>query len=98
MIIVLAEVLIREGGLEQALDLSLAHVRRSRTEPGCLSHTVSRDADDPQRLVFVERWADEAALRQHFRVPASREFVDALALLCSARPHIEIHAATPVPL
>ena len=34
------------------------HVRRSRTEPGCLFHAVHRDVEEPLRLVFVERWVD----------------------------------------
>lgn len=98
MIVVLGKVQIRQGQIDAALALSLAHVRRSRAEPGCLSHAVHQDAEDPQCLVFVEQWADEAALRQHFKVPASREFVDALALLCAARPRIDIYDARTVPL
>jgi quinol monooxygenase YgiN len=33
---------------------------------------------NPLRLVFVEQWADRAALSAHFAVPASRDFVRAL--------------------
>lgn len=72
---------------------SLEHVRRSRTEPGCLSHAVHHDAENPRRLVFLERWADLEALRAHFAVPASGEFVNAASTLTAESPTIEIYAA-----
>ena len=52
----------------------LEHCRRSRSEPGCIAHNVHVDCEDPCRLVFLEFWNDEAALRAHFQVPASRAF------------------------
>ena len=42
------------------------------------SHDVHVDEENPLRLFFYERWRDEAALRAHFAVPASRAFVKAL--------------------
>jgi quinol monooxygenase YgiN len=83
--------------LAQALALSLEHVRRSRLEPGCLEHGVSQDADDPCRLVFVEKWESMQALQRHFAVPASRAFVKALAGLLKERPSMDLYEATAVP-
>jgi hypothetical protein len=51
--------------------LSLEHVHRSRKEPGCISHAVHVDCENSLRLVFIEQWADRAALSIHFAVPAS---------------------------
>jgi hypothetical protein len=51
----------------------------------------------PDRLVFVERWADAAALQAHFRVPASRRFVEALTALAVAPPSMQLYGATPLP-
>lgn len=96
MIIVLGSVTVQPGRLDEALALSRQHVARSRTEPGCESHAVHQDTDDPQRLVFVERWADRAALAAHFRVPQSRAFVQALSALASAPPELQVYEATPV--
>ena len=56
----------------------LAHVERSRTEPGCISHDVHVDCQNPMRLFFFEQWADEAALRAHFAVEGSKAFVKSL--------------------
>jgi quinol monooxygenase YgiN len=78
------------------LKLSRAHVARSRGEPGCMSHAVHRDTEHEQRLVFVEEWADQAALAQHFQVPESRAFVKALSKLLSEPPRITVYDATLV--
>ena len=45
------------------LELSLEHVHRSRQEDGCLLHSVHRDIEDENRLVFLEHWADADTLR-----------------------------------
>lgn len=96
MIIVLGSVVVREGEVEKALALSQEHVARSRTEPGCIAHAVHPDVENPLRLVFVEQWSDQAALKEHFKVPASRAFVKALSALASALPSIAMYAAEPV--
>jgi len=96
VIIVLGRVDTTPETVDEALALSLAHVRRSRREPGCLAHAVHRDVEDPYRLVFVERWADREALDAHFRVPESSAFVEALTPLASGDPAIEIYTTSSV--
>jgi quinol monooxygenase YgiN len=96
MIIVLGSVTTSQGHLVEALALSHEHVARSRGEPGCLSHAVHQDTENPQRLVFVEQWADQAALTQHFQVPASRAFVKALSALAIDPPKLEMYEVAKV--
>jgi quinol monooxygenase YgiN len=45
------------------------------------------------RLVFIEQWADRAALIAHFAVPASRNFVRTLQPLAAGAPDIQIYDA-----
>ncbi len=87
MILVTGSVTAREESLNEVRQLSLEHVHRSRNEPGCLSHAVHIDCENPLRLVFVEQWTDRAALLAHFAVPASRDFVRALQPLAATRHH-----------
>jgi quinol monooxygenase YgiN len=94
MIVVTGSVTAREDSLSEVRRLSLEHVHRSRGEPGCISHGVHIDCENPLRLVFVEQWADRAALSAHFAVPASRNFVRALQPLAAASTTIEIYDAT----
>src|SRR6478735_1412025 len=94
MIVVTGSVTARGDSLDEIRTLSLEHVHRSRKEPGCISHAVHVDCENPLRLVFIEQWADRAALLAHFAVPASRDFVRALQPLVAARTTSEIYDAT----
>lgn len=96
MLIVTGTIRARREHFERVLELSLEHVHRSRQEPGCLMHSVHRDAEDPDRLVFLEHWADADALRSHFAVPASTAFVREAATLAVDRPEMSIYEAQPV--
>src|SRR5690349_10714847 len=94
MIVVTGSVTAKPDTFDEVRKLSLEHVHRSRTEPGCISHAVHVDCENPLRLVFIEQWADRDALLTHFAVPASREFVKSLHSLASAATTIEIYDAT----
>jgi quinol monooxygenase YgiN len=96
MILVTGSVTARDDTIDEVRKLSLEHVHRSRLEPGCLAHAVHVDGENPRRLVFVEKWADRAALAAHFEVPASRGFIRALKPLTESVSAIEIFDAIPV--
>ncbi|WP_076997109.1 putative quinol monooxygenase [Variovorax sp. KK3] len=98
MIVVTGDIVAKPDTLDQVLALSLEHVRRSRAEPGCISHAVHRDEENALRLVFVEQWSDRAALLAHFAVPASRAFAKALGGLAAQAPTLQIYDAEPVQL
>ena len=94
MIVVTGSVTARQDSFDQVRILSLVRVHRSRGEPGCISHSVQIDCENPLRLVFFEQWADRAALLNHFAVPASRDFVKSLQTLAAAATTIELYEAT----
>src|SRR5689334_14309889 len=98
MIIVTGSVRARPETLAAVLQASLEHVRRSRTEPGCLLHSVHQSVEDPLLVVFLEYWEDRAALTTHFAQPGSNEFVQAVSGLADQRPTIEIYEASLLPL
>lgn len=94
MIVVTGSATIQRDNIDEARRLSLDHVHRSREEPGCISHAVHIDCENPYRLVFIEQWEDRAALLAHFAVPASRQFIKALSALLVAPSTLEIYDAT----
>ena len=96
MIIITGTVLARVDTFDEILRISTEHVLRSRAEPGCISHAVFRDTEEPLRLQFVERWADMVALKTHFAVPASGEMVRAIGALAVERPSIAIYEAKEI--
>jgi quinol monooxygenase YgiN len=100
MLIVLGSVQARTETLEEIRREALAHVQRSRAEPGCLAHAVHTDLQDPLRLVFVERWADWNALNTHFQVPESLQFAKTMARLGAQPPELTVHevSASHAPL
>jgi quinol monooxygenase YgiN len=94
MILVTGSVVARQDSFDEVRKLSLEHVKRSRTEPGCISHAVHISCENPLRLVFIEEWADRAALLKHFAVPASGALVKQLRLLAAAPPELNLFEAT----
>ncbi|WP_441235760.1 putative quinol monooxygenase [Bradyrhizobium sp. 930_D9_N1_4] len=94
MIVVTGSVTARPETFDEVRRLSLAHVHRSREEPGCISHAVHVDCENPLRLVFFEQWADRAALATHFAVPASGEFVRSLRSLAMGPTTLELYDAS----
>jgi quinol monooxygenase YgiN len=93
MIVVTGSVTARPETFEEARRLSLEHVHRSRQEPGCISHAVHVDCENPLRLVFFEQWADRAALAAHFAVPASGELVRTLRSLATGPTTLDLYDA-----
>jgi quinol monooxygenase YgiN len=93
VIIVTGAAIARPEAFDELLRISLEHVQRSRLESGCLLHSVHRDVENPNRLVFIEHWADLDALRAHFKVPASGAFARSLGDLTLEPPTMEIYDA-----
>jgi Uncharacterized conserved protein len=58
-----------------ALSTLVAAVRQ---EPGCLEYCAHVHAQDPKRVLFYERWQDQAALDVHAKAAALTDFRTAL--------------------
>ena len=93
MIVVTGSVTARADSFDEVRKLSLEHVRRSRAEPGCLLHSVHQDVEDPLKVVFLEHWADRAALVAHFGVAASRTFASEVTALAARPPVMDVYEA-----
>lgn len=96
MLIVTGSVTAHAATFDAVLAEAKAHVARSRTEDGCIHHSVHIDADNPLRLFFYEEWHDMAALKTHFAVPESGAFVAALRAQCEKTEPIRIFDAAAV--
>ena len=49
--------------------------RATRAEPGSIAYDFFTCTDDPDRLVFVESWIDEAAHAFHMEQAHTRDFI-----------------------
>lgn len=91
--IVTGAVVARPDALPALLAASLDHVRRSRLEPGCLSHNVSIDAEDALRLTFLERWSDLPSLALHLGQPGSAAFLAAVRSFAEKSDGMQVYTA-----
>ncbi len=96
MILITGHIILTPEHRERMIALGAAHSARSRGEAGCLAHNCHIDIENPVRLVFVEEWADMAAVRAHFAVPASGAFVAEMRALSPQPPVMRIFAAEDV--
>jgi quinol monooxygenase YgiN len=96
MLIVTGSLLARQDSFEELRAEALEHVGRSRKEPGCLSHAVHVDCENPLRLVFIEEWESREALLAHFAVPESRDFVKSARALAAETSPIAIFEAQKI--
>jgi quinol monooxygenase YgiN len=90
VLVVTGTVTARPETFEALRRAALDHVARSRTEPGCLTHGVAADCEEPLRLVFYEEWADRAALDTHFAQTGSLAFMRAVRDLGAASTRVRI--------
>ncbi|MBM3623614.1 MAG: antibiotic biosynthesis monooxygenase [Alphaproteobacteria bacterium] len=95
MILITGSIVASAATLEAVRTPSLAHIRRSRTEDGCLHHAVHVDAENPLRLVFVEHLRDKAAVLKHFPDAGARGFIGAVRKLGAATT-IEIFESSEI--
>ncbi len=58
MIIVTGSVLTNADNRAAIEAEGVAHCGRSRAEPGCIAHNCHYDVENPDLLVFVEKWMD----------------------------------------
>jgi quinol monooxygenase YgiN len=57
------------GDLGEAMKARCAEVQK---EPGCEQFEAYRSVADPDKIVLLERWADQAALDTHAKLNATR--------------------------
>jgi quinol monooxygenase YgiN len=53
------------------------HVSATRAEPGCISFSAYRDADDPDRFALHEEYANERAFQEHRQSAHFARYIEA---------------------
>lgn len=85
-----------EGAFDEVVSI-IAELRpKSLAEPGCLAYEAYRSLDEPQALLLLERYRDEAALEAHRQSEHYQSLVPGrvLALLAGRRVEL-LEARTP---
>ena len=94
MIITLGTARARPERRDELVSAMRDVVRATRTDDGCISYRFAADIDDPDVIVGVEVWRDQAALDAHMLHDHTAAFVAGLPELIDGEPVLTIHHVT----
>jgi quinol monooxygenase YgiN len=77
--------------VEEALQILLSIVERTRVEPGCIRCSVYQDTEAKNQIVFAQEWKSEEDLQRHLR---SEEYKKVLLVVEMARKRPEMRFQT----
>ncbi len=96
MIAVIAKVPVKPETKEEALEEIKLLMAKVAEEEGTLYYTVNIDQNNPDTLVFIERYTDMNALGAHGATPHFQEFMEKSMSFATGPPEIvvldEIHS------
>lgn len=92
---VIATMTPRPGRLAEVLEIIAGNVPTVHAEAGCLTYAVTA-FQDPERIVFVERWATREALAAHGSAEHMARTGAALADLLQAPTQVLVGASVPM--
>lgn len=93
MLIVIAEADVPEGSRAGMIAAGTAMLTASRQEAGCLGYDYAWDVIEPNVMRIRELWADEAALRFHFKTPHMAAFLATLRADRAVKTKITVYEA-----
>lgn len=68
-VIVVVNLSLKPDRVDEALERMRRTAAASHGEEGCRLFAIHRDAEDPNRIVLVERWDSTEALENHHHEP-----------------------------
>lgn len=77
MIYVVATLTTTPGGAESLRAPAAVYIAETRKEKGCLGYELFHSLDDPDKLVFVEKWETREDLTAHSKQPHLKVWRDA---------------------
>jgi len=90
MIGVVAKLSIKEGKVDEAIDLIKTLMADVAHEEGTLAYTMNRTQSEPNAIVIIERYKDKAALRHHSSTLHFKVFFEKAAELLAGEPEISV--------
>jgi quinol monooxygenase YgiN len=96
MIAVIAKIPVKPDAKDEAIEEVKALMAKVAEEEGTLHYTVNIDKNNPDTLVFIERYKDMDALGVHGSTPYFQEFMGKSMSFTAGPPEIvvldEIHS------
>ena len=91
MIVVVGRVTSDGEKRDALIEVAQTVARASRAEAGCVSYRFYEDTELPNEFVFVEEWADQAALDRHFATDHISAFMRAIPATITSPPDVKFH-------
>ena len=93
MIVVIANIVLKDGMKEEFVKAALTCVRETRKEEGNISYTLMMSADDDSRCAFIEEWTSQAALDAHMKTPHFHRLGEETGALVAGPMDVHIYEA-----
>jgi quinol monooxygenase YgiN len=90
VISVVAKIKVKEGRMDEFMDLVSELMEGVAEEEGCLLYTANTVKEDPNLVVFMERYRDKEALGVHGQTPHFTEFFSKAGELLDGPPEMTI--------
>ena len=90
MIAVIARVPVQPEKKEEALNAVKELMSHVAKEEGTLYYTLNIDKNQPDTLVFIERYKDKDAFTAHSSTPHFQEFMTKAMAFASGQPDIQV--------
>lgn len=90
MLSVVARLKIKDGEMDEALKAIKELMPGVAAEEGTLFYSVNKDPNTPDLIVFVERYKDKAALREHSTTAHFKSFFTKIGGLLEGQPEMTV--------
>jgi quinol monooxygenase YgiN len=91
MIVVVGRVISDGEKREELIRVGHTMAAASRREAGCISYRLYEDTEVEDEFLFVEEWEDDAALKEHFTTPHTRDFMRAIQPTLVSPADVKFH-------
>ena len=90
MLTVVAKIPVKEGKMDEAVATFKALMEKVAAEEGTVLYSLNRDKANPNLLVVVEQYKDQAALDAHSSSTYFKEFFKASGAFIGGRPEMAL--------
>jgi quinol monooxygenase YgiN len=92
VLIVLGDATAAPGRRDELVAAARAVAAATRGDDGCLAYRFAADLEDPDRILGIEIWRDQAALDAHMDHDHTHRFLAVAPGLLAAEPTMTFHS------
>ena len=91
MLIVIGDATAAPGRRDELVAAAQAVAAATRGDRGCLAYSFAADVENPDRILGIEVWADQAALDEHMGHEHTQAFLRVAPGLVAGEPAMSFH-------